>query len=84
MINTLHEHTSYISICGRNISNLRFADDIDLLAGSNRELQVNKLTNRLVESSKSHGMEISQENSKIMVNSKKYDKNANMYMDGIL
>ena len=28
-----------------NISNLRFADDIDLISGSNKELQV--LTNRL-------------------------------------
>ena len=43
MINTLHEHTSTISIGERNISNLRFADDIDLIAGSNTELQV--LTN---------------------------------------
>ena len=37
--NTLHEHTSTISIGCRNISNLRFADDIDLIEGSNRELQ---------------------------------------------
>ena len=36
MLNTLHEHTSTISIGGRNISNLRFADDIDLIAGSNK------------------------------------------------
>ena len=50
MINTLHEHTSTISIGGRNISNLRFADDIDLIAGSNTELQI--LTNRLAETSK--------------------------------
>ena len=50
MLNTLHEHTSTISICGINISNLRFADDIDLIAGSNRELQ--EQTHRLVESSK--------------------------------
>ena len=30
------------------------------------------ITNRLVESSKAHGMEINQEKSKTMVNSKKY------------
>ena len=28
------EHISTISIGGRNLSNLRFADDIDLIAGS--------------------------------------------------
>ena len=32
MLNTLHEHTSTVSIGGRNISNLRFNDDIDLTA----------------------------------------------------
>ena len=32
------EHISTISIGGRNLSNLRFADDIDLIAGSNDEL----------------------------------------------
>ena len=82
MINTLDEYTSTISIGGRKISNLRFADDIDLIAGSNTELQ--DLTNRLVESSKAHGMEISQEKSKTMVNSKNNDKCAKIYMDGIL
>ena len=82
MLNTLHEHTSTISIGGRTINNLSFADDIDLIAGSNRELQ--ELTNGLVESSKYHGMEISQEKSKTMVNSQNYDKNANIYMDGML
>ena len=48
MLNTLREHTSTISIGCRNISNLRFADDIDLIAGSNTELH--ELKNRLVES----------------------------------
>ena len=32
------EHISKISIDGRNLSNLRFADDIELIAGSNDEL----------------------------------------------
>ena len=85
MLNTLHEHTSTcsaLSIGGRNISNLTFADDIDLIAGSNRELQ--ELTNRLLESSKAHGMEISQEKSKTMVTLKNDDKSANIYMDGML
>ena len=82
MINSLHENTSTISIGGRNISNLRFADDIDLIAGSNTELQV--LTNRLSETSKAHGMEISHEKSKTMVNSKNNDQNANIYLDEML
>ena len=70
---TLHEHTSTISIDGRNIGNLRFADDIDLIAGSNKELQV--LNNRLVVSSKVHGMEKNHEKSKTMaVNSKNNQK----------
>ena len=34
MHNTLENHKSTISIGGRSIYNLRFADDIDLLAGS--------------------------------------------------
>ena len=82
MLITLHKHTSIISIGRINISNLRFADDIDLIAGNNKELL--ELTNRLVESSKAHGMEISEEKSKTMVNSKIDDKNANIYMDGML
>ena len=36
---TLQNHESSIKIGGRPISNLRFADDIDLLAGSEAELQ---------------------------------------------
>ena len=62
MINMLDEYTSTISIGGRKINNLRFADDIDLIAGSNTELH--DLTNQLVESSKAHGIEISQERAK--------------------
>ena len=82
MLNTLHEYTSTISIGGIHISNFRFADDIDLIVGSNSELQ--ELIIRLVESLKAPGMEISQEKNKTIVNSKNYDKNANIYMDGML
>ena len=39
------EHIFTISIGSRNIFNLRFADDINLIAGSNYELQI--LTNKL-------------------------------------
>ena len=80
MTATLDEHTSTISIGYRNITNLRFADDIDLLDGSNKELQV--LTNRLAESSKAHDIEINHEKSKKIVNSKSNQK-ANIYLEGI-
>ena len=53
-----------------------------LIAGSNTELQV--LTNRLAETSKAHGMDISHEKSKTMVNSKNNDQNANIYLDVML
>ena len=43
-----------ISISGRNISNLRFAEDIDLISGSNTDLE--DPTNRIVESSKAYEM----------------------------
>ena len=39
MQDTLTDHDSTIYIGGRPISNLRFADDIDLIAGSYNELQ---------------------------------------------
>ena len=38
MQNTLQNHKSTISVGGREIRNLRFSDDIDLIAGSNGEL----------------------------------------------
>ena len=67
MIETLHNFKSTISIGGRIISNLRFADDIDLMGGNNDELQ--ELTDRLSNSAREYGMEISSEKSKVMVNS---------------
>ena len=49
------------------MSNLRFADGIDLMGGSNKELQ--DLTNRLTQSSRAYGMEVSSKKSKVMKNS---------------
>ena len=57
-----------ISINGRDINNLRFADDIDLIAGTEEELQELKTT--LERRARAYGMEISAEKSKIMVNSR--------------
>ena len=47
MQETLHNHHTSISIGGRPICNLRFADDFDLMGGSYDELQ--DLTKRLVD-----------------------------------
>ena len=49
------------------MNNLRFADDIDLMGGSNSELQ--DLTNRLTQRSGAYGMEVSSEKSKVLKNS---------------
>ena len=63
----LHGNHTSISTGGRPICNLRFADDIDLVDGSNSELQ--NLTNRLVDRATAYGLEVSTENRKIMTNS---------------
>ena len=47
MQETRHDHHTSISIGGRPIFNLRFADNIDLVGGSNGKLE--DLTNRLVD-----------------------------------
>ena len=39
MTDALEDHQGTVSIGGRTITNLRFADDIDGLAGSEQELQ---------------------------------------------
>ena len=67
MRETLHNFKSTISIGGRTISNLRFAEDIDLMEGNNDELQ--ELRDRLSNSAREYGMEISSEKSKAIVNS---------------
>ena len=67
MRETLHNFKSTISIGGRIISDLRFADDIDLMGGKNDEFQ--ELPDRLSNSAREYGMEISSEKSKVMVNS---------------
>ena len=39
MTDALEEHKETVSICGRTLTNLRFAADIDGLAGSEQELE---------------------------------------------
>ena len=79
MLETLENHHTSISIGGRPICNLRFADDIDLMAGTNDELQ--SLTNKLTSRAAAFGMEVSAEKSKVMVNSLQ-NISANIQMNG--
>ena len=64
MTDALEGHDATVSIGGRTVSNLRFADDIDGLAGSEAELS--QLVQRLNTSCSSFG--ISAEKTKIMTN----------------
>ena len=64
MADALEDHKSTVSIGSRTTSNLRFADDIDGLAGS--ELELANLVERLDETSTAYGMQISAENTKLM------------------
>ena len=66
MADTLANPKSTVSIGGRTISNLRFADDIDGLACS--ELELANLVERLDKTSTEYGMQISAEKTKLMTN----------------
>ena len=74
MTDALENHEGSVSIGGRTITNLRFADDIDALAGKEDDLV--KLINHLDTTStkkknkqtKKNGMEISAEKTKLMTN----------------
>ena len=67
MQEAIHNVNGTVSINGREISNLRFAGDIDLITGTEEELQ--ELTT-LERRARAYGMEISAEKSKIIVNSR--------------
>ena len=67
MTDALEDHEGTVSNGGRTITNLRFADDIDGLAGEEEELA--NLVERLDEASTAYGMEISAEENKLMTNS---------------
>ena len=64
MTDALDEHEGTVSTGGRTITNIRFADDIDGLAGEDEELA--KLVERLNKASTAYGMEISTEKTKLM------------------
>ena len=63
MTDTLEDHEGTVSIGGRTITNLRFADDIDGLAG---EEELENLVEHLYKASTAYGMEISAEKTKLM------------------
>ena len=66
MTDALEDHEGTVSIGGSTITNLRFADDIDGLAGEEEELA--KLAECLKNVSTTYGMEISAEKTKLMTN----------------
>ena len=57
MTDALVDHEGTVSTGGRTITNLRFADDIDVLAGEEEELA--NLVERLDKASRAYGMVIS-------------------------
>ena len=62
----MKDHEGTVSIGGRAITNLRFADDIDGLAGEEEELAT--LVERLDKACTAYGMEISAEKTRLMTN----------------
>ena len=66
MTDALEEHQGTVSIGGKTITNLRFADDIDGLAGKEEELAC--LVDHVDKTSAAFDMEISAEKTKLMTN----------------
>ena len=66
MLDSVTNQPSSISIGGRKFNNLRFSDDIDLIADSESELQT--ITDALEKISTEYGMEINHDECKIIVN----------------
>ena len=64
MTDALENHEGTVKIGGRTITNLRFADDIDGLAGKKEELE--NLVKKVETTSTAYGMEVSPEKTKIM------------------
>ena len=66
MTDALEDHEGTVSIGGRTITNLRFADDIDGIAGEGEELA--NLVERLDKASTAYGLVISTKKTKLMTN----------------
>ena len=67
MSDALEEHDGKVSMGGRHITNLRFADDIDALAEEEQELEA--LVESLDKTYTRYKMEISAEKNKLVTNS---------------
>ena len=65
MTDTLEDREGTVSVGGRTITNLRFADDIDGLAG---EEELANLFEHLGKASTDYGMEISAEKTRLIIN----------------
>ena len=66
MTDVLNGHVGTVSIGGKQLTSLRFADDIDGLAGS--ETVLRQLVSRLERALKDYGKEISGEKTKLITN----------------
>ena len=66
MTGALEDHEGTVSIGGRTITNLRFADGINGIAGEEEELA--KLVEHLDKASTAYSMEISAKKTKLMTN----------------
>ena len=66
MTDALENHEGTVSIGGRTISNLRFADNINGLAGADEELA--KFVEHLDKASTAYSMEIGADKTKLMTN----------------
>ena len=66
MTDALEDHEGTVSNRGRTITNLRFAGDIDGLAGEEEKLA--NLVERLDKASTAYGLEISAEKTSLMAN----------------
>ena len=66
MTDALEDYEDTVSIGGRTITNLSYADDINGLTGE--EEQLANLVERLDKASTAYGMEISAEKTKLMRN----------------
>ena len=68
MTDALEDHEGTVSIGGRTITNLRFADNIDGLAAEEDLERLANLVEHLDRASTAYGMEISAEKTKLMTN----------------
>ena len=83
MTDALEDHQGTVSIGGRTISNLRFADDIDGLAGKEEELT--SLVDRLdIKTSAAFDMEISAEKTKLVNGDKLDEVNSFKYLGAVV